>query len=871
MALDKWEKRHVANIARYEKEIQQIYATAIAEASQMASRVSFDPSKPFAFSDYPLTKALITKLQKQVAADIEAVITKGVDTEFGLSQEKAEELAQSVYSDVENALMELRKQAYLQRRDNAREAFLMRKERGLSLSDRVWRYTGQFKEELEMALDLGLRDGLSADELSREVRKYLNNPNMLFRRVRDEHGVLHLSARAKAYHPGQGVYRSSYKNARRLTATETNMAYRRADYESNQALDFVVGIRVVMSNNHTLNGEPFIDICDYLSAPNGSSATSGRGCYPKDFKFAGWHPLCRCFIQTILKTPEEVAEDVRRIRQGLPPLPPSSSKNYVGDTPDEFKAWCRLNAGRVERAKSLPYFIRDNREYYDAAFKKRAITPLELAEQRHAQRTPEQAQAIKDRWHERQERYRRIELAANNVLKVAKDYGEVDYTLLQQYVDAHDLKGMASATRPTAKDVLAMKQAEAKLATLIPDAHKWHKQYTIAELQQVYDAVEKKMATIKTLPLEKQLKKLEFEMQYVADPTKYKPGAIKYPTWQVSQDAYSKQYEEVLEAIEWQTIKDALFDAQAFKTKSPQYKVLLNDLEDAVLQKKKGSAQIALAELQAKRHSLEMAMARRAAKRQSGTIFSEDAFTQERKDNALWFKDVRNKQHALDDADREMSKYAEENWAIWNNEEKHTAWLYTSGSRYINEPLFTKYYGIKTSSYDGSVRDSWSDINRLTTMIDKSKPMQKDMWVVHGEDMAAFRGQFGVSLSGMDDKALQSLVGRTMTNTPFTSCGCAYGGGFSSEAVIMNIYCPKGTKFIYTEPYSFYGDGMYREDGMRWNGKSRLLQGYSCSTENEIILQRGSQFRVTKVEKKNGRFYIDMELIAQPAKTPNVI
>ena len=360
MALDKWEKQHVANIAKYEKEIQQIYATAIAEASRMAARVTFDSSKPFAFSDYPLAKALITKLQRQVAADIEAVITKGVDTEWGLSQEKAEALAQSVYGDVESALMELRAQAYILHRNKAREAFLTRKEAGLSLSDRVWRYTGQFKEELEMALDLGLRDGLSADELSREVRKYLNNPNMLFRRVRDEHGVLHLSKRAKAYHPGQGVYRSSYKNARRLTATETNMAYRTADYNAYQALGFVVGIRVMLSNNHTLNGEPFYDICDVLSAPNGSTATKGKGCYPKDFKFTGWHPLCRCFVQTIHKTKEELREDRRRMREGLPPLPPEQSANYVGDVPDEFKAWVKKNGARVVRSQSLPYFMQDN-------------------------------------------------------------------------------------------------------------------------------------------------------------------------------------------------------------------------------------------------------------------------------------------------------------------------------------------------------------------------------------------------------------------------------------------------------------------------------------------------------------------------------
>ena len=59
--------------------------------------------------------------------------------------------------------------------------------------------------------------------LSRDVRRYLRNPDKLFRRVRDKHGNLRLSKAAKAYHPGRGVYRSSYRNALRLTATENNM------------------------------------------------------------------------------------------------------------------------------------------------------------------------------------------------------------------------------------------------------------------------------------------------------------------------------------------------------------------------------------------------------------------------------------------------------------------------------------------------------------------------------------------------------------------------------------------------------------------------------------------------------------------------
>ena len=147
-------------------------------------------------------------------------------------------------------------------------------------------------------MDVGIRNGLSADDMSQELRQYLKYPDKLFRRVRDEHGELQLSKRAAAFHPGRGVYRSSYKNARRLAATETNIAYMTADYERWQQLDFVVGIEIKLSNNHTLNGMPFTDICDKL-----------KGRYPKDFKFTGWHPHCRCRAVTILKTDDEIAED----------------------------------------------------------------------------------------------------------------------------------------------------------------------------------------------------------------------------------------------------------------------------------------------------------------------------------------------------------------------------------------------------------------------------------------------------------------------------------------------------------------------------------------------------------------------------------
>ena len=202
-----------------------------------------------------------------------------------------------------------------------------------------------------MSLDIGIREGQSAAQMSRNVRQYLNKPNMLFRRVRDEHGELQLSKRAKAYHPGQGVYRSSYKNARRLTATETNIAYRTADHLRYQKMDFVVGIEIHLSGNHTLNGKPFHDICDELA-----------GKYPKDFKFTGWHPQCRCFVTTILKTKEERDEDVKKILRGEPV--DGESVNKVDDVPQQFKTWLKDNELRALNRFSVPYFMTENAGEY---------------------------------------------------------------------------------------------------------------------------------------------------------------------------------------------------------------------------------------------------------------------------------------------------------------------------------------------------------------------------------------------------------------------------------------------------------------------------------------------------------------------------
>ncbi|MCQ2058681.1 MAG: ADP-ribosyltransferase domain-containing protein [Bacteroidaceae bacterium] len=367
--LTTWEKKHKANIAGYERKIDTLYKDVIKEAVKLSHTVgALDEDSIFSFDKHPSLRPRVDKLFKEMNDSMFGIIANGVRSEWTLSNNKNDELARAVFGNNVGRLTQAQYRKYFSNNDAAREAFIQRKENGLKLSDRVWQYTNQFKNEIELGLDVGIRNGLSADAMSRDLRMWLKNPDDLFRRVRDEHGNLQLSKRAAAYHTGRGVFRSSYKNARRLAATETNIAYRTSDFERWQQLDFVVGIEIHLSNNHTLINskgipEPFTDICDKL-----------QGRYPKTFKFTGWHPHCRCFATSILKTDEEMKRDRERMLRGEEPL--QDSVNTVKDVPEEFRQWVEENKERAKGWGSMPYFIRQNPQYV-SGFEVDTYTPAE--------------------------------------------------------------------------------------------------------------------------------------------------------------------------------------------------------------------------------------------------------------------------------------------------------------------------------------------------------------------------------------------------------------------------------------------------------------------------------------------------------------
>lgn len=342
-----WDMRHYRETEAYAQAVQSLYDKATLAITRAAARGKIDPDTPFSFDMYPSVQKEMQRITEQLAERVTVVIETGSKKQWLFACDKNDAFLSSIMDTSKLSKSRLKKMQ--DRNLDALAAFQGRKVDGMNLSQRVWKYVGQYKDQLENALDVGLGEGRSADELSRDVRQNLRDPNRLFRRVRDKRGNLVLSKRAAAFHPGRGVYRSSYKNAMRLTRSEINMAYRESDWQRWQSLDFVVGFEI-----HRSNHEPLCecDICEKLV-----------GRYPKTFKFKGWHPQCMCYATPILMDEETFDEnelgDLKAALRGTT-YKHQQAKNAVADVPDGFKAWVKDHTEAQKGWASTPYFIKDN-------------------------------------------------------------------------------------------------------------------------------------------------------------------------------------------------------------------------------------------------------------------------------------------------------------------------------------------------------------------------------------------------------------------------------------------------------------------------------------------------------------------------------
>lgn len=811
-------------------------------------------------------------------------------------------------------------------RDTAAATFIsnrLKTKNGLNLAQIIWNYCQQTKSEFEMAMSNTIADGIkkgsSAEEIGKSIRKYLNDPDMMYRRYHTikvqkngkKKDVMTWRRRRiidgkvrfveePLEKVGMGVYRSSRKNALRVARTEINAAYHKARNERWQNEPFVIGQYIHVSPQHNID-----DICNDL-----------EGRYPKDYVWISWHPQCICTSDPITIQGEEKKEFYKRLMAG------EDMSNYVSPfavltMPEKYNQYIKDNSEAIVKAGmkgKLAWHLQDNTKYWAHLLspsdrKKlglKAVSSKELilakAKERHALRTKEQIDKIQSRWdkHRRDyynglvhnllgsksvtdiksqdlfERYYAIRYAikdkksaseiaslfdrfkrgyqtklawtdrkvAMNVIKVAANYGETDVSSVLSALKSANYTLARKEAKTLANAISAIKKDELSLSALIPDVNKWHKQFTSQELHGVYDAVEAKLAQWQSLTLEKQVSKLQFEAVDFLGGNMHGVQQ-KYATWKVSQAAYLKKLDEVNTAIDWININKAYADVKGYSTQSKVYHKILFDLKNAMVAQDKDLAKQLIQEAQDKKNSLIQLKAKRAAnKGGNGSIpFDADAYSQARKDAAVWAKNTK-------DADDVLRAKCGEVWRNATDEEKNAIFGYTSSYHNINEPL-------RGLTYYGSAADTQLGLDRIPLMesiINKSY-YDKDIWLQRGGGMVELK-KYGLSnYASATDTEIMALVGKEGTEGAFTSAGVAKGKGFGGN-VITNIYAPRGTKMMYAEPYSSFGNG----SGRSWDG---IAKQSTFGSESEIILQRGTTFRVTKVEKSGNTWYIDVEVINQ--------
>ena len=268
--------------------------------------------------------------------------------------------------------------------------------------------------------------------------------------------------------------------------------------------------------------------------------------------------------------------------------------------------------------------------------------------------------------------------------------------------------------------------------------------------------------------------------------------------------------------------------------------------------------------------------------------FDVDLFTKEAKDDARKFV-------SRDAADRWYRPQLDKTWNNATEKEKYSVWEYTQNSNPINKSLSGYHDSWDRKDFKGLGKtdlgheDKWRNfrtkefedkfgkdghknykmvVENLTKIIDKSE-MKESAYLVRGSDVDGLAGLLEGNLISFDDaKSLiktggirnmkKMLNGQKFTNHAFTSTGISSGTGFSGD-IVYEIYAPKGTRYIYAEPTSYYGDTISGENIYK------VGQDYdSIGSEAEIILQRGTTFIIRDVEKEGNKIKIKMDVVEQP-------
>lgn len=807
-------------------------------------------------------------------------------------------------------------------RDTAAATFIsnrLKTKNGLNLAQLVWNYCQQTKSEFEMAMNNtiadGIKKGTSAEEVGKSIRKYLNDPDMMYRRY---HTIKVLKNGKKKdvvtwrrrriidgkvrfieeplEKVGMGVYRSARKNALRVARTEINSAYHKARNERWQNEPFVIGQYIHVSPQHNID-----DICNDL-----------EGRYPKDYVWISWHPQCICTSDPITIQGEEKKEFYKRLMAG------EDMSNYVSPfavltMPEKYNQYIKDNSEAIVKAGmrgKLAWHLQDNTKYWAHLLspsdrKKlglKAVSSKELilakAKERHALRTKEQIDKIQSRWDKHRRDY--YNGLVHNLLgsKSVTDIKSQDL-FERYYAIRYAIKDKKSASEIASLFDRFKRGYQTKLAwtdrKVAMNIMKVAANYGEIDVSSVLSALKSANYTLarkeaKTLANAiSVIKKDELSLSALI------PDVNKW-----HKQFTSKELHGVYDAVEaklaqWQSLtleKQASklqFEAVDFlggnmhgvqqkyatwKVSQAAYLKKLDEVKTAIdwVNINKAYADVKGYKTQSKIYhkliyDLEHAMLAKDKTLAEQLLYE----AKQKKETLINAKAKRNAKNVVFDTDR--FSQSRKDAAVWDKGNGAKAdktlvdvaskqWIAATEKEKDFTYEYTHHYCDVNEPLQGRKYDNYQTkerfiekVNNITSYIEKNE-LPTDMWFTRGDDgMKVIESRIKFA-GGSMPKNLQDLVGMEMQEGGFMSTGSRKGKGFNTRSVIMNIYAPKGTKAAYVEPFSAFGCG----DKRSWDGVSRFS---TYSSEHETLFQRGTRMRITKVYEEGGKTYIDCEVIGQ--------
>jgi hypothetical protein len=807
-------------------------------------------------------------------------------------------------------------------RDTAAATFIssrLKTKNGLNLAQIIWNYCQQTKSEFEIAMSNTIADGIkkgsSAEEVGKSIRKYLNDPDMMYRRYHtikvQKNGKKKdvvtwrrrriIDGKVRFIEEplekvGMGVYRSARKNALRVARTEINSAYHKARNERWQNEPFVIGQYIHVSPQHNID-----DICNDL-----------EGRYPKDYVWISWHLQCICTSDPITIQGEEKKEFYKRLMAG------EDMSNYVSPfavltMPEKYNQYIKDNSEAIVKAGmrgKLAWHLQDNTKYWAHLLspsdrKKlglKAVSSKELilakAKERHALRTKEQVDKIQSRWDKHRRDY--YNGLVHNLLgsKSVTDIKSQDL-FERYYAIRYAIKDKKSASEIASLYDRFKRGYQTKLAwtdrKVAMNVMKVAANYGETDVSSVLSALKSADYTLarkeaKTLANAiSAIKKDELSLSALI------PDVNKWHKQFTSHELHGVYDAVEAKLAQWQSLtleqqaKKLQFEAIDFlggnmhgvqqkyatwKVSQAAYLKKLDEVKTAIdwVNINKAYADVKGYKTQSKIYhkliyDLEHAMLAKDKTLAEQLLYE----AKQKKETLINAKAKRNAKNVVFDTDRfSQSRKDAAVWDKGNGAKADKTLIDTASKQWITATEkekdftyeYTHHYCDVNEPLQGRKYDNYQTkerfiekVNNITSYIEKNE-LPTDMWFTRGDDgMKVIESRIKFAGGSMPNN-LQDLVGMEMQEGGFMSTGSRKGKGFNTRSVIMNIYAPKGTKAAYVEPFSAFGCG----DKRSWDGVSRFS---TYSSEHETLFQRGTRMRITKVYEEGGKTYIDCEVIGQ--------